>query len=317
MLTSFFGKSNPINFLILGVFIVLGYLLGALSGSSTVITPYLLFNHGFFICLAVLSIFLLDFIIRKNHLTRSNTFAILFFTCFMVMLPVIFLDHKIVLANTFLLLALRRIMSLRSDTNSEKKILDASIWITVASLFYFWSLLLFIPLWIAIVQKRNVTHKQMLVPFVGFLCVFILNTAYNLLAFNSFSWLFNWRDTISFDFSAYNAVSVFIPVTVILVFFIWTGVYRTVKFRTVPLKEKPNYLLLFYIAITCLIIALIGPIKTGAEVLFILAPIAIVSANYIEPNESEIYKQRDKSELWFKEILLWLVVLLPFIFLFL
>ena len=117
MLTSFFGKSIPLNYLILGVFIVAGYLLGAISGSLVVITPYLLFVHSAFIILSVLIMLLLDFIIRKNHLTKTNTFAILFFTCFMVMLPVIFLQHKILLANAFLILALRRIMSLRSDKN--------------------------------------------------------------------------------------------------------------------------------------------------------------------------------------------------------
>ncbi len=46
MLTSFFGKSIPFNYLILGVFILAGYLLGAISGTPLVITPYLLFVHG-------------------------------------------------------------------------------------------------------------------------------------------------------------------------------------------------------------------------------------------------------------------------------
>src|SRR5690606_938375 len=196
MLTSFFGKSIPLNYLILGVFIVAGYLLGAISGSLVVITPYLLFVHSAFIILSVLIMLLLDFIIRKNHLTKTNTFAILFFTCFLVMLPVIFLERNLLLANFFLLLSLRRIMSLRSDRNSSKKILDASIWASVASLFHFWGLLFFVPLWIAIIQKPNSNHKQMLIPFIGFLAVFILNTTYHLLVNDSFSWFFNWKRSI-------------------------------------------------------------------------------------------------------------------------
>ncbi len=317
MLTSFFGKSIPLNYLILGVFIVAGYLLGAISGSLVVITPYLLFVHSAFIILSVLIMLLLDFIIRKNHLTKTNTFAILFFTCFMVMLPVIFLQHKILLANAFLILALRRIMSLRSDKNSSKKILDASFWITIASLFYFWSLLFFIPLWIAIIQKPNSNYKQMLIPFTGFAAVLIINTAYQLIINDSFAWFFNWMEPISFDFSKYNSPSVLVPATVILAFYIWTGVYRTLRLSAVSIKEKSNYLLMLYVSLISLLTALMGPEKTGAEILFVLAPISIIAANYIEGFETDRYVEKDITEFWFKEIMLWLVVVLPFVFLFL
>jgi len=317
MLTSFFGKSNPVNYLILGAFIIAGFLLGAISGSSIIITPILLLEHGFFIVLSVLSMLLLDFVIRKNNLTKNNTFAILFFTCFLVMLPIIFLQHKILFANAFLLLAFRRIMSLRSDKNSSKKILDASIWITVASLFYFWSLLFLIPLFIAVIQKPNTNYKQILIPFVGFFGVLIIYTAYQLLVNDSFFWFANWQGNISFDFSKYNSASVLAPITVILALYIWAGVYRILKLSTIPLKERPNYLLLLYLSITALFVALAGPEKTGAEILFILAPIAIIVTNYIENFETERYVEKDVAEFWFKEMMLWLVVVLPFVFLFL
>lgn len=317
MLTSFFGKSIPLNYLILGVFIVVGYLLGAISVYNIVDSPYLLLNHAAFILLSVLIMLLLDFIIRKNHLTKTNTYAILFFTCFMVMLPIIFLQHNILLANAFLILSLRRIMSLRSDTNSSKKILDASLWITLASLFYFWSLLFFVPLWIAIIQKPNSNYKQMIIPITGFLAVLIINTTYQLLIYDSFAWFLNWKKPISLDFSKYNSAAVLVPVTVILAFYIWTAMYRVLRFASVSLKERSNYLLLLYVSITSLFVAILGPEKTGAEILFILAPVSIIAANYIENFGTDRYVEKDITEFWFKEIMLWMVVILPFIFLFL
>lgn len=317
MLTSFFAKSNPINYVIIGAFIFAAYLLQIFSGSLASFTPLLILRHGFFILLVVLGMLLLDFIIRKNHLTKNNTFAILFFTGFLVMLPVIFMQQDLLLANFFLLLSLRRIMSLRNDTHSQKKILDASIWISVASLFHFWSLLFFIPLWIAIFLKPNATYKQMLIPFTGIFAVLIITAAYLLLVHDSLSWFLNWRQPVSFDFTAYNSASILVPITVILAVYVWAGIYRIVKIPAIPLKEKPNYLLLLYVSICCLFVALASPEKTGAEILFILAPIAIIAANYIENYEVERQFERDATEYWFKEIMLWLVVLLPFIFLFL
>lgn len=317
MLTSFFGKSNPINYLILSVFIVFGYLLGLFSESNIDVSSTSLFKHSLFIALSVFSLLLFDFIIRKNHFTKNNTFAILFFSCFMVMLPVVFLNHEILLANLLILLALRRIMSLRSDTNSEKKILDSSFWITAASLYYFWSLLFIVPLYIAIIQKPNTNYKQMLIPFIGFFAVVILNTTYQLLTNDSFAWFFSWRDEISLDFSNYNSASILVPVTVLLAFYIWAGISRTAKIASIPSKSKPNYLLLFYVSMVSIVVALLGPEKTGAEVLFIMAPLSIIAANYIENFGAKGFVKEDVIEYRFKETLLWMVVLLPFVFMFL
>lgn len=317
MLTSFFGKSNPVNYLILGGFIVAGYLLGTVLHTEIYLTPYVFFNHAAFILVSLLNMFLLDFIIRKNNLTQNNTYAIFFFTGFLTMLPVIFLQHKIILANLFLLLALRRLMSLRSDKNSEKKILDASVWISVATLFYFWSLLLFVPLWLAIAQKPNSNYKQMLVPITGFLAVGTIHTAYQLLANDTLLWFLGGKIAVGLDFSAYNAAAILVPVTIILAFYIWAVLHRMFKISKVSLKERPNLVLLMVVSVTTLFIALGAPEKTGAELLFVLAPFAILSANYIESPEKEHYREKDMTEFWFKEIMLWLLVILPFVFLFL
>ncbi|WP_310993465.1 DUF6427 family protein [Aequorivita marina] len=317
MLTSFFGKSKPINYVILAVFITAGFLLELFSEFNDPMSLSFFLANGLYILVAVFSMLLFDFIIRKNHLTKINTYAILFFSCFMVMLPVIFLHQDILLANLFLIFALRRIMSLRSDRNSERKILDASFWISLAALFYFWSLLFFVPLYIAIIQKPNLNYKQMLIPFTGFFTVLVLNTAYQLLVNDSFIWLFEWRDAIGLDFSNYNSASILIPVAVILAFYIWTGIYRMATLSKVSLKEKSNHILLFYVSVTCLLIAVAGPEKTGAETLFVLAPVSIMAANYIENFQTKRYGERDTVELWFKESMLWLVVILPFVFVFL
>ncbi len=315
MLTSFFGNSRPINFLILGVFLFIAYLLGSIFGGGLFLSASVILSHVLFIVLTVLSLLILDFIVKKNKLTKANSFAAFFYTFFVAMLPIVFREHDILVANFFLLLALRRIMSLGNDTNSKKKILDASVWIAMASLFYFWSLLLLFPLWMAIIKKPNPDYKQMLVPFTGVSAVLVIYTAYKLLADNSFAWIVEWRRPISLDFSSYNSATVFIPATVILVFMIWSGMYRIYKISTMPLKSRPAYRLLLYVCATCILISLGSDLKTGAELLFIIPPVSILSANYIESFENERYVIKDKAETWFKEILLWLVVVLSIIFL--
>jgi|SRR5690554_1375327 len=316
MLTSFFGNSRPANFLMLGVLIFIAYLFTAIFGTELTIDLRNILLHLILIAVSVISMLLLDFIVTKNKLTKPNTFTMLFYSCFMVMLPVIFLNENIILANFFLLLAIRRIISLRKDTNSSKKILDASVWITIASLFYFWSLLLFIPLWIAIVQKPNTDFKQMLTPLTGLFAVVIINSTYRLLLDDSLIWFFEWKDSISLDFSSYNDASILIPATVILGFYIWAGVFQVLRLSSLSFKDRPNHLLLIYISAVTFLIGLASPEKSGAEFLFVLAPLSIITANYFEGTQSESFSQKDKLEFWFKEILLWLIVVLAFIFLF-
>ncbi len=316
MLTSFFGKSKPVHFLILGAFLAFGFVWTLFIDSQELISSSALLKNALLLIVTVLSIILLDFIVSKNHLTHRNAYAIFFYACFMIMLPVIFLSSEVVWANVFLLLALRRIISLRKDSNSEKKILDTAIWTTVASLFYFWSLLFFVPLWIAIIQKPNLTYKQMLIPIVGFFAVLLTNSAYQVLLHgSSLDWFLDWQQPIDLDFSSYNSMKILIPVTLVLTFLIFMWFHSLKRLASVSLKEKSHYMIFFIVIATTLTIALCGAEKDGSELIFLFAPTAILCANYVEGRDKPSYVKIDNVEYWFKEILLWVVALSAFIFL--
>jgi len=306
MLTSFFGKSKPINFVIFGAVIFLGYVFGALVQVENALNISQLLINLFFIGWSVFAVFLLDFIVRKNDLTYKNTFTVLLFTCFLITLPVIFLDRNILFANVFLLMAFRRLVSLSSEKNSERKIFDASLWIAVAALFYFWSLLFVLLLFFAIIQKPETNHKQLIIPFIGFATILMLATTYHLLINDSLVWLMEWIKPVSLDFSAYNTIKILLPAAIMTTFLIWSLPFRIIKITSLSKKEKPNAVLLLATMVICMFIALLGPQKTGAELFFIIAPLSVIVANYIE----NIQERR------FKEGLLWLIVLLPIALLF-
>lgn len=307
MLTSFFGKSNPINYLIAGIIIALGYLLGVILYNDSLLTLNVIIEHLLFLGLSIFSMLLLDFVIRKNMLTKNNTYAILLFTCFLIAIPIIFTERGILVATILLLLAFRRILSLRSNKNTEKKILDASLWITLASFFSFWSILFFIILILAITRKQNTNIKLLFIPVVGFFGVFVLRTAFQFLLNDSFIWFYNWKPSFNFNFSAYNQAILLIPAAVIATFIVWTVIARILRLGAIPKKEKPNAILMLFTILVCIAISFLSPQKNGSELLFIIFPLTIIITNYIE----------NLSEFWFKEILLWLAVFLPILTLFL
>ena len=93
----------------------------------------------FIMCMVVL-----NFIAKRNELTQRNAYKTLLFAAFSCMLFEVLRNDDVIIANFFVLLAMRRVISLRSQRVTTRKIFDASLWIFVASLFYFWAVLFMI-----------------------------------------------------------------------------------------------------------------------------------------------------------------------------
>jgi hypothetical protein len=218
------------------------------------------------------------------------------------MIPFLFNDSSLAFSFFFLLLALRRILSISSQKNSEKKILDASIWITIAALFYFWSILFFIILFIAIIQLASTNYKLIFIPFVGFTSVFILTSVYHTIVNNGVWKFLEYKDQISFDFSPYNSLKLIIPAIFILLSGIFAFIYKSITISKTPLKEKPKHWILFFFLLIGIILIILKNNKNGSELIFLLAPISIFTANFIESIDKK----------WISELFLWFVLMLPF-----
>lgn len=305
MLTSFFGKSSPINFLLLSIFItffcVLKYVL--IIDFTFQVEEFITLLT--IVVLLVFSMLLVDFIIRKNYLNTSNNFAIFIFSCVVVMLPIT--QHLGIIISQFLiLLALRRIFSLASEKNMEKKILDATLWILLASYFFFWSVLLFILLYIAIIKLNKKSIRYLLIPAVGLFGMTLITVSFFLIKDNSITWLSEFAKPISNNFTAYASADLLVFLTFFFSVLIWSVFYRISKLPDISKKFKSNYLLVIFSVITCFFITLFSEIKIGTELIFLAVPSAMCIAGYLEK----------KGDIWFKELLLWTFLLLPIIFLF-
>jgi hypothetical protein len=71
-------------------------------------------------------------------------------------------------ANFFILLAFRRLISLQSLKASKEKIFDASFWIIVAALFQFWSILYLVLVFISIIFHVSRDYRNWFLPFIAF-----------------------------------------------------------------------------------------------------------------------------------------------------
>jgi len=305
MITSIFSKSKPINFLIVFVFTFLAFIIVKYKYVQLPVTTMFIAEQAATFTIFYFSILLLNFIASKNDLTLKNNFEILLYSLFLLLIPESLMSSRVIWANFFILLALRRLISLRSKKNVKTKLFDAAILISVASLFYFWSLLFFglIPIVLLFYSSGNIKHW--LIPFLGIATVFVLCISVSIILYDDYWSLLNTNFYIGFNFSTYNTVQFLIGLTLLFSFGAWSTFYYLRSFKKKMRNIRPTFKTIFVALIIAFIIIVIAPKKNGSELLFLFAPLAIIITNYIE-----IIKEK-----WFKEVFFGILFFTPFVLL--
>ncbi|MFT5216556.1 MAG: hypothetical protein ACI83H_001684 [Glaciecola sp.] len=301
MITRFFSTSKPIHlvlvsFFVFGLFLVIrfGYYSEGID-STQILKELVLYS------VTILSIFVLSFFVNKNNLTKQNSFKILFFSLLLACIPETIQHGNIIISNVFILFAIRRIISLRSNLSIKKKLFDAAFWIVLASLFYFWSILFLILVFAALIFYSIGQINNWIIPFTGILTVVLIVVCYYILTENSFGDINRYVDGLSFDFSNYNKLSLIISITIILSLGLWALFFYIRKLQDKTRAYRPSFILILIALIIGSTIVILAPNKNGSEFIFLFGPLAIIMTNYIE----------SIKETWFAEVLVWLLIITP------
>ena len=305
MISSFFSKANPIHLVIVCFIMLLVFVTTKFYYLDESLTITVFIKQTALFIISLTSVFVLDFLSNKNNLTKKNSYKILIFSLFIALLPETYLNSQILIANLFILLALRRIISLRSNKEIIKKLFDAAFWLSIATLFYFWSILFFILIVIGIILYRVVNIKNWIIPIVGILTVAIIWSSYMIIMGYDLILYFQNLINFSFDISTLNNKRIVISCTIILSYGIWSLLYFIRYLKAKSKKSRPSFIILIFMIIISLLVVAVAPDKNGSEFLFLFAPLSIIITNYLETI----------SEKWFKEALLLGLLATPIIIL--
>lgn len=174
MISSIFGKTKPVNFIILLVFLFLFYWAVQFYLFGLALTDIDILSTVVVLITLLFTVFLVDFVIKRNKLTGTNAYAILYFTLLFVVFPDTLGDSNAIYASFFLVLAMRRLLSIKSLKDSKLKIFDAALWIGVSSIFYDWALLYLLLVFAAIVIYEPKNIRNWLVVFSAGFCFFMI-----------------------------------------------------------------------------------------------------------------------------------------------
>jgi hypothetical protein len=174
MISHIFGKTKPINYIIVLTFLFLFYWGTHFFLFDRVYSPGELLRQALVLGVLLFSIFVVNFIVKRNRITGINSFSILFYALLAVVFPETLLDSDAIICSFFLLLAMRRLISMRSSRETKFKIFDATIWILISSLFYDWAVLYLILVFAAIYFYEPKNIRNWLVPFAGLFAVYMI-----------------------------------------------------------------------------------------------------------------------------------------------
>ena len=303
MITSFFNKSRPLYFGLVFFIALLAFVIARIGRVNEGLTIDFFIKQGVLLFIIFGSILLLNFIVNKNSLTNKSNYETLLFSLFLLVITQTTSNSNVLLSNFFVLLGLRRIVSLRSSKNIKKKLFDAAFWIAIATLFYFWSILFFALIIASLFLYTDNNIRHWIIPFLGLASVFIICSCVSLVLTDSVLAVFNLSLEISYDFSNYNSIQYLIAITVLLSFGIWSSLFYLKNIKKKKKAFRASFKIIIIAVIIGFIIVIQAPNKNGNEFLFLFAPLAIIIANYIDIIQ----------EKWFKEVFLGALFVIPFV----
>ena len=288
MITSLFRKSTPLNYSLIVILILVFFFLYQIQEPSWVSSSFLAFQKISLLCFVFALFFLINFIVKKNGLSKDNGYSIFFYLLFILFFPTIFNNPNVIYANFFILLALRRLISLQSLKASKEKIFDASFWILIASLFQFWCILFLILVFISIIFHVSRDYRNWVLPFIALMAVAVIFLLISLIFHIDAISFFEKRAVVDFSIDYFKnnyengALSIYVAIVLFFVFSMLTTLSNRPQIVHSSYKK---IIACFFISV---VVYLISPNKSNDLLLFSIAPLTIMAASHVEYTQKRL-----------------------------
>ncbi|MDI5887079.1 MULTISPECIES: DUF6427 family protein [Flavobacterium] len=291
MITSVFRKSTPLNFSLVVILMLVFFSIYQFQDLSWMNSFVLISKKGMLFCVLLASVFITNFVVKKNGLSKDSSYTVFFYFLFLLFFPSVLDNLNLILSNFFILLALRRLISLQSLKASKEKIFDASLWVFLAALFHFWSIIFIVLVFISIIFHVSRDYRNWILPFIAFFIVGILFMIYatvfdlDVLEYIIKSVQINFE--IDYFTNNYQNGALSIYATVALFFLV--SMFATLSNRPQLLHTSFKKIIAsFFIGV---VIFLISANKSNDLLLFTFAPLAMMATSHIEIPQEKLNQE--------------------------
>jgi hypothetical protein len=302
MITSLFRKSTPLNYSLVIIAVVFFFFLYQINHATADNSMFHIAIKCGLLGIIFGSLFVANFIVKKNGLSKDSAYTVLFYFIFLLFSPSILNNTALLFSSFFVLLALRRLVSLHSPKAPKEKLFDASLWVFVAALFHFWSILFIVLVFISILFHGARDYRNWFLPFIAFFgiaVIFVLSA----IVFNE-AWIAHLlqQSMVNFKINYFtnNYQNLALSVYATIGLFFVVSLLLTLSNRPLILHSSYKKIIsAFFIGI---LIYVISPIKSNDLLVFTFAPLAMMATSHIEIAQIK----------WQKEIILFGIMLCGF-----
>lgn len=297
MLIRFFKNNNPSSFILIPLFALVLWIISFFSESGSVVNYSMPLyeilvkplNNLHFIAtliaflLIVGEAFLLNYIVNENEiLTKPTYLPALFYIVFMSNDKNMLTLHPSVFASLFILLAINKLVRSYQKDKAFSYAFDAGFLLSIATLFYFPSIVFLPLLGIGFILFRPFNWREWVISFLGVLAPITFVFTY-----------YFWNDTLGYWWN----IKIFFPglhdqakidspgsfyfmlgVTFLIILFSFGKLFS--GFTEASQKNKKGILLLLWFSAFALISAFIAPEISIQSFSTLAIPAAVFCANY-------------------------------------
>ena len=216
---------------------------------------------------------------------------ILFYFLFLLFFPSVLNNINIIASNFFILLALRRLISLQSLKASKEKIFDASLWIFIASMFHFWCVLYIVLVFISILFHVSRDYRNWVLPFIALFAVGIVFTFFSMHSNKNIIEIITTNATTNFEIdyftNKYQNAAFSIYLTVALFFLV--SMFSSLSNK--PLLMQTSFKKIIASFCIGLFIFILSSQKSNDLLVFTFAPLAIMATSHIEIKQLKLKQE--------------------------
>lgn len=291
MITSVFKKSTIVNYILIVVLLLVFFFLYQASDLLMANSNKGFLKTATLLLLLVASFFLVNFTVKKNNLTKDSSYTIFFFLLFLLIFPAVFSSSSLLFANFFLLLAIRRLISLQTLKAPKEKIFDASMWIFIASLFHFWCILFILLVYISIFFHVSRDYRNWLLPFLAFVATAIIFMV-SALAFDQ-TWITHiisqTQTNFELDYFTNNYQNIALSFFVVVALYFVASLILSLTHK--PLILQASYKKMIFAFLIGVTIFLISPEKNNTTLIFTFMPLSVMCTTNIEYSQNKMYQE--------------------------
>jgi len=287
MITSVFKKSTPLNLILVVILMLVFFLIYQFQDLTWTNSAFSILKKAMLFVVLLGSVFITNFISKKNGLSKDSSYTIFFYFLLLLFFPSLLNNINLILSNFFVLLALRRLISLQSLKASKEKIFDASLWIFVAALFHFWSILYIILVFISIIFHVSRDYRNWVLPFIAFFAVGIISMLFSIIFYKDVLGYINANFNLDYFTNNYQNAAFSIYLTIALFFVI----SMLVSLPNRPLVLNTSYKKIIGSFFIGIVIFAVSSNKSNDLLVFTIAPLAMMATSHIEVKQLQLKQE--------------------------